>query len=211
MPLKSVRGPGHVAVREVVAHRLQVDLGPDARHPEERLHLRGEEHRAAALAKIQRLLAEAVAREQQPLLARVPHREGELAAQVVHHFEAPVLVGAQQHLGVGIEREAVTALRELGAQLAEVVDLAVERERDARGLVAHGLARAVRVDDGEAAVAEHDAVLRALERARASAVGPAMRQGLEHRGHGAVVGRVLGQGHPAGNSAHGDDRMRPLD
>src|SRR5207244_2656543 len=109
-----------------------------------------------------RLLAEAVAREEQALGARIPHREGELAAQVLHALRAPLLVGAQQHLGIGVALEAVTVALELGAQLAEVVDLAVESQREAGLGIAHRLARAVRIDDREAPVSEHAAVGAAL-------------------------------------------------
>ena len=51
--------------------------GLQPRRLQQRLDLGGEEQRAVLLAEVQRLLAEAVAREQQALLARVPDREGE--------------------------------------------------------------------------------------------------------------------------------------
>jgi hypothetical protein len=71
---------------------------------------------------------------------------------VLYDALAPVLVGAQQHLGVGIALEAVAHAFQLGAQLAEVVDLAVEREREALALVAHRLEGAVGIDDRQAPV-----------------------------------------------------------
>ena len=159
--------------------------------------------------QVERLLAEAIAREEHALLACVPERERELAAQVLHHVLVPVLIGAQQHLGVGVALEAIAALVEIGAQLAEVVDLAVERERDARGLVAHRLARAVRVDDGEAPVAEHHAMAAAGDAIahHALAVGPAVRDRVEHRGHRRVLRRVARRRYPACDAAHGTNLL----
>jgi hypothetical protein len=61
-------------------------------------------------------------------------------------------------------------------------------------------------------MAEHDAVARALESARAGPVGPAVSERLEHAGHRAIVGRVPRQRHPTGYSAHGmSDRMNEID
>jgi hypothetical protein len=116
-----------------------------------------------------------------------------------------VLVAAQQHLGVGVARELAAQALELGAQLAEVVDLAVEGEREARGEVAHGLRGADRVDDREAPVAEQHLV---SGRGRAEfdaalAVGPAMRHRIEHAAHGLARDpeRIADDG--AGDAAHG--------
>ena len=135
---------------------------------------------------------------------RIPDREGEHAAQVVDDVRSPVLVGAQQHLGVGVAREAVADGLQALAQLAEVVDLAVEREREARGVVAHRLRRAHRVDDGQAPVAEEDA--RAVGGgvlARAVAVGSAMLDRVQHARERCAVHGARGIDDGSGDSAHG--------
>ena len=58
-----------------------------------------------------------------------------------------MLVGAQDHLGVAIGREAVAVRAQDGAQIAEVVDLAVEHHRHVAGLVDHRLRASGWVDD----------------------------------------------------------------
>ena len=129
----------NVALAQVVADRCHVDLGLDAGRAHQRLYLRGEIEHACRLVEVQRLLPEAVAREHQALLARVPHGERKGAAQLLHHFLVPVLVGAQQQLGVGLGFELVAALAQLAAKLGGVEDRAVERERDAdRGIGERG-------------------------------------------------------------------------
>src|SRR5256885_2716812 len=107
----------HVALAQVVADRGHVDLGLDAGRAHQRLYFRGEIEDACRLVEVQRLLPEAVARKHQALLARVPQREGEGAAQVPDELLVPVLIGAQQELDSGLLLEGVSALHGLGAQL----------------------------------------------------------------------------------------------
>src|SRR5262249_6881002 len=131
--------PGNVAVRQVVPDGAQVGGRLDARDEQQRLDLGREVQVFAALMEEQRLLAEAVAREDHASLSRVPDREREHAAQAMDDLLAPLLIGAQQDLGVRIEREAVAEPDQLAPQLAEVVDLAVEGQREPCGVVAHRL------------------------------------------------------------------------
>src|SRR6185436_4326924 len=90
--------PRHVAVREVIPDRGEVDVARQAAEREQPLDLGGEVQAAARLAKVERLLPEAVAREEQALFPRVPDGEGELAAQALDARRPPALVGTQQHL-----------------------------------------------------------------------------------------------------------------
>src|SRR5205085_3045763 len=73
---------GHAHEGEVVVYGLAVDFAPDRRVHEERRELRAEQKRSADLRVEQRLFADAVAREEELLSARVPDGEGEHAAQV---------------------------------------------------------------------------------------------------------------------------------
>ena len=94
---------------------------------EQRLELRAEEQRVAELGVVERLLPEPVAREE-----RARCRGSSQSANANMPFSrstqrgAALLVEVDDHLGVGVRREAVAARLELRAQLAEVVDLAVE-------------------------------------------------------------------------------------
>ena len=137
---------------------------------------------------MQRLLAEAVAREHQPLLARIPQREGEGAAQLLHHLLVPVLVGAQHELGVAPGGKGVSALGKRGAQLGRVHDRAVEGERDAARLV-------------DEAGRHHDGAARLAVDERRDVAVIAMRERLGHGGERVRIGRV-GAGGPAGYAAH---------
>src|SRR5437879_6327380 len=72
-------------------------------------------------------------------------------------------------------------LTELGAEVVVVVDLAVVSDRERTVLVRHRLPRTIRqVDDGEAAVAQSDALIGRDPRGRA--VGAAVRHGVAHAG-----------------------------
>ena len=106
----------------------------------------------------QGLFAESVARHEQALVARVPDGEGEHAAQVIDDILSPVLVCTQQDFRIGVARETVAQLGELPAQVAEVVDLAVERQCQAAGRIAHRLVRAVGIDDRQAPVPQEHAL-----------------------------------------------------
>src|SRR5258708_31701004 len=75
----------------------------------------------------------------------------------------------------------MTACLELDAQLAEVVDLAVERDGNPGLAIAHRLVAALGIDDGEAAMAQQHAFARGCDVARrAAAVGTAVREAVEH-------------------------------
>ena len=79
---------------------------------------------------VERLDAQAIAREQQPPARRVPDREREHAAQVLDAGVAPLLVGVDDRLGVGARAVAVAGGFELGPDVGVVVDLAVEDDPD---------------------------------------------------------------------------------
>ncbi len=144
---------------------------------QDRLDLRREDHAGAALRVVQRLDAQAVARQEQLLVRRVPQREGEHAGEVGDHLLAPLLVTAQDHLGVGvIGRESVPLGLQLGAELGRVVDLAVVDECQATVVRVDGLVAAVDVDDRQAPHADGE-VLVDLD---AEPVRAAMDHGVEH-------------------------------
>ena len=75
------------------------------------------------------------------------------------HSGALLLVEVRDHLGVALGREAVAARAQLVAQLAEVVDLAVEHDDDRAVLVGDRLIAGDEVDDSQPLDAETDAVV----------------------------------------------------
>ena len=100
-PLEQRFGARQVSRAEQLGQRALVRLGANQAALEDRLDLGSEEQPVAGHRPVERLDAEAVAREQQPPPRRVPDREREHAAQVLDARVAPLLVGVDDRLGVG--------------------------------------------------------------------------------------------------------------
>ena len=133
--------------REVRLERVGVELAAKAWHRAQRLELGCEAQQPARRAPVQRLDAEAVAREQQPALARVPDGEGEHPAQVLEHALAALLVEVDEDLGVAAGGEAVAGALEIVPQRRVVEDLAVLHDVHGAVLGRDRLAAAGEVDD----------------------------------------------------------------
>ncbi len=142
---------------------------------EEGLDLGAEEDRAALGAVEERLDAEAVAGQDQPLLAQVDDGDAEHAADVVEEVQAVLEVEVQQHLAVGLAAELRGAAQAL-AQLAVVVDLAVAGEDHLPVVADERLASALGVDQGEPGEG-HAGLSGVVE---LHVVGPAGPQGARH-------------------------------
>ena len=128
----------------------------------------------------QRLLAEAVTRQHERVVAAVMEREGPHALEAVEAGDPVGEVGAQQHLGVGVGHEHVPVTLELRAQLAVVVELPVVGQRAAielEGLVA----ATVEVDDAQPRVQEVDAAASERGAPHAVRVGTAAGETGERR------------------------------
>ena len=140
---------------------------------------------AAGAREVDRLDADAIANQVQHRpagIARVVDADGEHAVEPLDAVDAPLLVGVQQHLGVGvIGLPLVLAERlQLAAQLGVVVDFAVERDR--RPLPS-------RFDIGCAAASDRSMIdsrrcpsaqWRSRERPQAGAVRTTMRHAIAH-------------------------------
>ena len=123
---------------------------------EERLGLRREEEQPAAVPVVERLFPQPIAGEKQPALGVVPDGEGKHARQTLDARFAVRGVRVEDHLGVAPRPEPTTAGLQLGAQLAEVVDLTVEDDPVTSRRVAHGLLAGDEVDDGQTRHPEAD-------------------------------------------------------
>ena len=126
---------------------------------------------------VERLLAEPIARDEEPLAARVPDGEGEHPRQPLGKRVAPLFITVDEHLGVAARAEDVPARDQFVAQAEIIVNLSVEGDGDRAVLVVHGL-RAVRreIDDRKPPVPERD---RSLHE-QAAAVRPAVRDDVGH-------------------------------
>ena len=113
---------------------------------------------------------------------------------------APAQQGLEHHLGVAAAREDGALALQLGAQLAEVVDLAVVDEHALAAGRRDRLARALaQVEDAEAEMPEGDLVLGPA----AAAVGSAVQHRREHAVDAARVGRLAVATQDAHQTAHG--------
>ncbi len=185
---------------------LRIETRVDAGHAQQRRDL-GREREAAARERcpVERLLAGAIAREQQLAALRVEQRQREHAVEAREAALAVAREQSQHDLGVARSREAFARAREFVAQPREVVDLAVVREHEAPIGRPHRLRAGRReVEDRKARVGDAGA----LDRRDAGGVGPAMvqvgGQALEFRSQRGAqrVGRS-GRAEDAGDAAHG--------
>ena len=181
---------GHVLEGQVVLERGLVDgtgVGGDV---EQRLLLAGEERAALVAHREERLDPEPVTRAEQHALLRVPDEEGEHAAQLADDVDAEVVVPGDDGLAValGLELCAEVPGQPL-AQLDVVVDLAVEDQVVAAAEPRQRLVAVLDVDDGQAAEADDDVVVRpraALVRAPVVHVGEGALDRLAQGRSGAV-------------------------
>ena len=134
----------------------------------------------------------------------VPERDREDAVQLLHERLAVLLVEVGQHLAVAARVHPVAPLLEPLAQLAVVVDLAVEDRHDVARLVEERLLAVLGIDDREAPHSEAHVRVEVL----ALAVRPAVRHPRHHRAHQVAVDLAGGRMEP-GYAAHARPR-RPL-
>ncbi|MNC31745.1 hypothetical protein D3C75_800770 [compost metagenome] len=121
---------------------------------------RGKAQALAVARQVQGFDAQAVAGQEQALVVALPDGQGKHAVELGQQRRAPGVVALEQHLGVAVGPEAVAQGLQLLAQFGEVVDGAVESQRQAQGVVDHRLGRAVgQVHDFQAPVAEGDRAL----------------------------------------------------
>src|SRR5208337_5126885 len=90
------------------------------------LDLRSDTKGFPVVRVVERFDAEGVASQEQALLALVPKGKGIHAAELVDHFPALALEEVQEDFGVAGGLEAAAMPFELGAELAVIVNLAVE-------------------------------------------------------------------------------------
>ena len=190
---------GDVAEDEVFVDRDRVELGADRGPGGERGQLRGEVEPVARVRVEERLLAEAVAGDQQRPRPRVPDREGEHPLERVHEVGPVLLVEVDQDLGVGPGRQGVAALAQQLLQARVVVDLAVQRRPDRPVLVRERLVPVLDVDHAEAAGAEADAGGGVA--VDAFVVGPAVDHRRVHRPRRGPLGVAGAAAYPAHQAA----------
>jgi hypothetical protein len=174
---------GHEAVSHEERDRAAVDVALPLRVAAQRLELRAEHDRVAAHAVVQRLLADAIAREQQLFLADVPYGEREHPDRLTQRLlDTPRFESGEQDFGVGRAAKGRADVMQPISQLTKVVDLAVERDDVAAVRGPHRLCAGGReIENGEASVSERDG--RVGRHPVAVGVRPAMGETLRHLPH----------------------------
>jgi len=106
----------------------------------------------------------------------IPEREREHAPQVLHATVAEALVGGEDDFGIAPRGEGPAGRLQARAQVAKVVDLAIEDDVAATVGARHRLLAGDEVDDGQAGHTETDTLLDVL----AVRVGATVAETLEH-------------------------------
>ncbi len=99
---------------------------------------------------VQRFLPEPVPHQHQRPLARIPNCAGKHPAQALNTCHAFLFVQVNQHLRIALRAEPVSAASQGSAQVAIIVDLAVEHHPHGSVFVRDGLPAHGQIDDAEA-------------------------------------------------------------
>ncbi len=166
----------HVFQRQEVAEPLEVRPSLHGRVLEQRFDFRTEDEASASVRIVERLDAEPIAGQQQPLLPDVPQRKGEHAPQLADAVVTGFFVEMNDHLRVTARRERMAATLQPCSELLEVIDLSVEHDDHAAVLVADRLPSSGEIDDAQAARPEPDVGIEI----HALVVRPAVPDAPEH-------------------------------
>src|SRR5216683_289008 len=181
---------GDVLEREVLRDRPRIDVAWHGRVGQKGFELRAKHQVRADLGVVEGLDPDTVAGQDQYAAPDIPDRKGEHAVEVAEEAVAPLFIGVQHALGVGVRRHRVAEPDQLRSKLGVVVDLPVEDDPQRAVLIADRLVAAGEVDDRQPPATERDA----LANARSFVVGPSMRDArahpVEHFRNGPGIGRA---------------------
>jgi hypothetical protein len=145
------------------------------------LDLRGKGHATTTLGQEEGLDAEAVPGQDQAVMGTVEEGEGEHAQDVLQEMLAVFPVGVQDHLAVGMGEKAVPPGLQQGAQLDEVIDLAVGDQGEAAVGGLQGLMPAGQIDDRQPGVPHAEMTRDKGSLVIGSAMGQPRHGGLQGR------------------------------
>ena len=168
---------GEMAVEKIVGERRGVDRAADSRVFKQRLDLRPKHQGLAVAPVIKRLLARPVARQKQSLGAIVPEGDGEHPVQLAQAVRALLLVKVDDGFAVGMRLEMVAAFQQPLAQLAIVINFAVENQGDVAGFVGERLVTGFQINNAQPPDGQRDVGQLKF----AAAVRPAMKDAGCHR------------------------------
>ena len=161
---------------------------------EQSLDLGGEDEGLAIRPPEQRADAEGIPQEMDGACVAVPDGDRELAVQHAGHAGAVLLIEVQQDLDLGVGGKDMALGGEGCAQLAVIINLAIEDDGNRLVLVEDRLLAGCHIDDGQTPCPERYS--RPLP--EAGRIGPAVPQALGH----ALEGRSIVWPGEAGDPAH---------
>ncbi len=193
-------GSRQVACAEQFRERVLVGGSRHEAAFEDRLDFRPEEQPVVCHRPVDRLDAQAIAREQQPRPARIPDRKREHPPQPVHAVVPPLLVRVHDCFGIGSRAIPVSGRFEIRTHIGMVVDLAVEDDPDRLVLVGERLVARRKVHDAQAAMGERGVLIDQQPRIVRTAVG----DDVAHRDRAfTIAGAEPVGGDDPGDAAHG--------
>ena len=171
---------GDVAIGHIILDRRKVGRAAQQRMGEQALQFRSEDQAAVRQQRImKRLHPKPVPRQPERAGARIEQREGEHAVEAMDALLAPLAIAMKNDFGVAMGAKDMALRLQFGAHFREIVDFAVEDDRQALILGQHRLRAAGQVDDRQAQMAQ----AHARRGPNAAAVGTAMRHRVQHRAH----------------------------
>ena len=129
----------NVLVGQILPQGDEIELEGNAREALKRLEYAREDDPLPVVAVDEGLLSDAVAREKEPPLARIPDREGEHPVEFSQRVDSILLVRLKENFDVGLRAEDAPALFEFAPQFDVVVYLAVEGQPNGFVVVREGL------------------------------------------------------------------------
>ena len=115
----------------------------------------------AAIGEIKGFDAKAVARKNDAPAISLPDREREHAVKALDAARAPLFICFEDDFGVALGKEAIAFFPQFAAQLAKIIDAAVERDREPKFAVDHRLVgRRFRVENAKTPMSQANTILR---------------------------------------------------
>ena len=190
---------GDVAEGQVAGYGPRVKPARHRRIGEQSLDLAGEDEPIPRVPVVERLLPEPIAADYQPPPSLVPDREGEHAVEPAAEGDRVELLGeVGDDLGVAAGNGGgARRARARRAELAEVVDLAVQDDRDGAILVGDRRIASDEVDDRQAVLADPSGARREAP----AGIGAAVVEQRELLVHNLLDVARVGRDDPA-NAAH---------
>ncbi len=136
-----------ISKRQILRQRRAIELWINPAMRQHRFDLRSEQQPLRRQFVVQRLDAQAVARDEERFRVAIPDGKGEHAAQVLHTIRAVLFEEVNDGFGIAVRAVAVAARDELFAQGEMVVNLAVEDDPESAIFIRNRLMSAGNVDN----------------------------------------------------------------